>query len=190
MPKLPVELRGELEELDQASGPLYVARRDALLRDSGDMLDGLAVLQSDGDWRIQLLARILLGWAAHRTKYDRFLGNMAGADDWVEAAVGQGEPMLPLAWEAIGKRPRELADHEAIAFVRMLDALPHRASVEPLVELVETTASKSVRRSAGAALAALPRKWIETVVAERLEHHRDVATTLAGIVDDSARNRG
>jgi hypothetical protein len=173
----------ELGILTSSAGRLY---DEALQRWLGPLSADRSTLERlahSPDWRPAVTAKILLGWIDRGPEYRELLAmmdseNVEAAGRMVAglhpillkyrnlAATKYGPGVLPLCWEASLKHAEEWPHWKVVAFFRMMEAVPHPDSLEPLLWFLETTRDDALAHSAGKALAQLPRESVEPRLAE------------------------
>lgn len=176
----------EFDMLRQSRGAAYAQQRDAILRSTPDIKRRVSGYQTDAEWEVRIMARILEGWADHGQLYAQILAELDAVDVRRESAtiVGisrvwddfglragtrYGEEILPLCWEALIKFVNVWPDWKVTTFLTMIASLPNENSVEPVLFFMEQTNDYGSQDLAGRVLQLLPAGKVRTVVTERLE---------------------
>lgn len=163
----------EIETLNQTRGPIYRAHRDRLLARAPDAKGLLEAATARGDPRLAVTAEILAGWAAHGPLYRAILAeieavNLARASQEItgvrgvwqslayRAANAWGEAALPLSWESLLKQRSEIPPWKAIAFLRMIVAVPRASSVMPVLWFLGESEDPDMLHAAHETLKELP----------------------------------
>ncbi len=191
----------EFEVLQAVRGELYTIKRDEWLASVPHLEERLEPYLESGAWREAVFARILLGWLKHAPVYRDLLADLAAVDAAQEArrAVGLGQVwddfarraadhpparILPLCWEAILEYPGVWPEWKVVTFLRMLRAVPHVRSVEPLLAYLEGSTQYRQMKNAGLALAAIPQQD----VAARLELYRSKHADMVQVLVEAAED--
>ena len=176
----------EFDMLRQSRGAAYRQQRDAILRSTPDLKRRVGNYQTNPEWEVRIIARILEGWADHGQLYTQILAELDAVDVrresatiigisriWdafgLRAGTEFGAEILPLCWEALLKFVNVWPDWKVITFLHMIASLPDENSVEPTVFFMEQTNDSGAQDLAGRVLQLLPADRTRVVITERLD---------------------
>jgi hypothetical protein len=187
----------ELEVLRAIRGPLYARRRDRALSAGVSFTEVRAQASAQPDRRLEITAAFLAGWQEDRDRYEAFDRALDGIDlaaegrkitgikPAVRAVVEEareehGEKLLPYCWERVVKLAEQAPPWRWGACFDYVAALPHEASIEPMLWCVDEAPDPYVRDGAHQTLVAL----ISLVAKDRLQEGKRPHASRAFVYDD------
>ncbi len=150
------------------------------------------------DWRTAVTAMILIGWIEHGPMYNELLANLDAEDIESAGRSAAGlnliwdkyrhlaetkfkKDILPLCWEVILKHSTSWPNWKVVTFFRMMEAVPHEDSLEPLIWFIENTDNDALSYSAVKSLARLKKE----IVAPRLKQSESINVRIRTRLEDA-----